>query len=135
MTQKAPHVRSRKIVENSRIAGAGRGLNAHRMVAELAVKMANELFDPYIAANNGLYKVFKEHLTEKQACTIFAAKIAPTLLEEARMALVDCLAQPDDVCSQHLKDQILDALIKDTDLRANRSVAAANVRPGSALVH
>lgn len=118
------HVRTRPIIENSKVAGIGRGLNAHRMVAELAVKMANELFDPYVAANNGLYKVFKEHLTEKQARKIFAAKIAPTLLEEARLALTDCLAQPDDVCTPHVKQQIVDALVLDNDLRANRSVAA-----------
>jgi hypothetical protein len=126
MTMKSPHVRTRKIIENSRVAGMGRGLNAHRLVAEMAVNIAEELFDPYIAANNGLYKVFKEHLTEKQARAIFVAKIAPICLEEARLALVDCLAQPDDVCSAALKEEIFEALELDNHLRANRSVAPSN---------
>jgi len=118
------HVRTRPIRENSRIAGIGRGLNAHRMVAETAVAMANECYELHMSANNALYKAFRRELTDKQARMAFVARVAPTLLEEARLALTDCLSQPDDVCSRKLKDEIVDALVKDTDFRANRSVAA-----------
>jgi hypothetical protein len=122
--QAAPHVRTRQIRENSRIAGMGRGLNAHRMVAETAVKMAMEYWEVYMLENNELYRAFKANLTEKQMIAAWVAKIAPLFLEEARLALTDCLSQPDDVVSRTLKDEIFDALLKDTDFRANRTVAA-----------
>ncbi len=118
------HVRTRPIRENSRIAGAGRGLNAHRMVAETAVAMANAAFEKYMSAHNEVYRAFRQNMTEKQARIAFVSRIAPVLLEEARLMLTDCLSQPDDVCSPHMKEQIVDALVKDTDFRANRSVAA-----------
>lgn len=118
------HVRTRKIVENSRIAGIGHGLNAHRMIAETAVSMAHEAYEQYMSAHNEAYRAFRSHLTEKQARLAFVAKIAPILLEEARLVLTGCLAQPDDVCSPRLKGEIVEALIADTDFRANRQVAA-----------
>lgn len=129
------HIRTRKIVENSRIAGAGRGLNAHRMVAETAVQMADAAFEQYMSAHNELWKAMRENLTEKQARVAFIARIAPMLLEEARLVLTDCLSQPDDECTPHMKAQIVDALVKDTDFRANRSVAAQNAMPRNVLMH
>jgi hypothetical protein len=132
--QKAPHVRTRKIVENSRLAGIGRGLNAHRMVAETAVAMAQSAYEQYMSAHNELYRAFRQDMTDKQARLAFVARVAPALLEEARLALTDCLSQPDDVCSVRLKEEIADALIKDTDLRANRSVAAQHAMI-SGMVH
>lgn len=129
------HVRTREIRENSRIAGAGRGLNAHKMVAETAVSMANAAFEQYMSAHNELWRAMRENLTEKQARVAFVARIAPLLLEEARLALTDCLSQPDDVCTPHMKAQIVDALVKDTDFRANRSVAAQNAMPRNVLMH
>lgn len=129
----APHVRTRKIKEPSRLAGIGRGLNAHRMVAETAIKLAEACYEAHMSANNDLYRAFRENLTEKQARVAFVARIAPTMLEEARLALVDCLAQPDDICPVAMKDQILEALTLDNDLRANRSVAAQNSNAMRAL--
>jgi hypothetical protein len=123
-----PHIRTKKVIEPSNIAGLGRGLNAHRMVAETAVAMATEAFELYMSANNELYKAFREKLTDKQIRVAFLAKIAPTMLEDARLALTDCLSQPDDVCSPKLKEEIVDALVKDVDFRANRGVAADNAR-------
>ena len=124
---KSPHVRTRRVIDPSRISGQGMGLNAHRLVAETAVAMANEHFENYMIVNNALWKSLREVLTEKQARVAFVAKIAPMLLEEARLALTDCLSQPDDVCPKSMKDQIADALIKDTDLRANRLKAATHM--------
>ncbi len=124
-----PHVRTRAIRENSRIAGIGRGLNAHRMVAETAVQLAQAAFEQYMSAYNELYKALREHLTEKEARLVFCQRVAPILLEEARIVLTDCLAQADDVCTPHMKEQISEALILDTHYRANRSVAAQNVWP------
>lgn len=133
---KSPHVRTRRIVENSRLAGIGRGLNAHRMVAETALAMAEARYEQYMGANNELYRVLRENLTEKQMRLAVVAKIAPQLLEEARLALTDCLSQPDNVCSKRMKDEIVEALVKDTDFRANRSVAAQHAMlPGMMSVH
>ncbi len=129
----APHVRTRRIVENSRISGAGRGLNAHRMVAETAVAMARELYGPYMAADNAMYRKMRENLTERQAMAAFVARIAPLMLEEARLALTDLLSQPDTEVSPLLKERIAEALVKDTDFRANRVKAAQHMPSG--LIH
>lgn len=108
--------------DSSRWSGNGTGLNAHRLVAETAVQMTHECYEHHMSANNALYKAFRENLSEKQARLAFVAKVAPTLLEDARQVLADCLSQPDSVVPKEQKDQIADALIKDTDLRANRFV-------------
>lgn len=123
----APHVRTRRILENSTVSGQGTGLNAHRMVAKTAVRLANEYYGPYMAANNALYRSFREHMTEKQSRIVFVKQAAPQLLEEARLVLTDCLSQPDSVVSKRLKDEIADALIKDGDFRANRVKAAEHM--------
>lgn len=128
-----PHARTRRVIDPSRISGQGTGLNAHRMVAEVAVEMANHHFEHYMIVNNELWRTLREHLTEKQARVVFVATIAPMLLEEARLALTECLAQPDDICPKSQKDQIADALIKDNDMRANRRKAAEHMP--SSLVH
>lgn len=130
MTLATPHVRTRPIRENSRIAGIGRGLNAHRMVAETAVKMAYELYEDWMGAHNEVRKAFLAIPTEKARQLVFVKQAAPQLLEEARIALADCLSQPDEVVSRRLKDEIADALIKDTDLRANRVKAAEHMPIG-----
>lgn len=129
----APHVRTRRIVENSRIAGLGRGLNAHRMVAECAVKLAYELYEGWMSEHNDVRRAFLAIPTEKARQMVFVKQAAPQLLEEARLVLANCLSQPDDVVSVRLKDEIADALIKDTDLRANRVKAAEHMPVG--LLH
>ncbi len=128
-----PHVRTRRVIDPSRLSGQGTGLNAHRMVAEVAIEMANHHFEHYMVVNNELWRSLREQLTEKQARIAFVAKIAPMLLEEARLALTECLSQPDDVCPKTQKDEIADALIKDNDMRANRRKAAEHMP--SSLVH
>jgi hypothetical protein len=127
-----PHL-GRKTAEQPRIAGIGRGLNAHEVVAKVAVEMANEVFDHYMAANNALYRAFKRDLTAEQARIAFVAKVAPTMLEQARIALTDCLSQPDDVLPRAGKDKIAEALILDGDLRANRAKAPEHMPSG--LIH
>ena len=105
---------------------AGGGLNAHRLVAETAVEMANELFEVY-ARENTIYRGMKEAgaTSEKQARKAFVARVAPRLLEEARQQLTSCLAEPDDRVTAHMKQEIYEALIADNDLRANRTVASS----------
>jgi hypothetical protein len=95
--------------------------------------MANELFEVYMGANNELYRAMRKELTEKQARVAFVSKVAPTLLEDARQALTECLSQPDEAVPVSLKDQIAAALIKDTDFRANRMVDMGRVTIPSRL--
>ena len=128
----SPHARTRPIRENSRISGVGTGLNAHRLVAETAVKLAHEYYEPYMSANNELYKAARRSLTERQWRLAFVRQAEPQLLEEARLALTDMLSKPDDVVSLRLKDETADALIKDSDFRANRLRAAEHM-PASLL--
>ena len=136
MTKKhpAPHIRTKPLRDSAR---AGGGLNAHRLVAEQAVEMANELFEVY-AMENAIYRRLRAGgaVTEAQARKVFVARTAPRLLEDARQALTACLAQPDDVCPVSQKDQIAEALILDNDLRAKRIVAQNRVvAPGTGAVN
>lgn len=128
----SPHIRTRKLIEPSRISGQGTGLNAHWRVAKVAIEMAHEIYEHHMSANNELYRAFRQNLTEKQALAAFVARVAPTLLEDARLALTECLTLPDDVLPREQKDEIAEALILDTDFRANRYVAAQHADvPGS----
>ena len=129
----APHVRTRRIVENSRISGQGTGLNAHRMVAETAVKLAYELYESWMGEHNEVRRAFLAIPTEQARILVFVKQAAPQLLEEARLVLTNCLSQPDDVVPKAMKDEIADALIKDSDFLANRLKAAEHMDHG--LLH
>ena len=133
MSLKRPHI-GRKTAELSRLSGAKTGLNAHRMVAECALQMAEALFEKF-ATDNDFYRRMRAQgqLTEKQARLVFVERVAPRLLEDARRALTDCLALDDDVMPRKQKDEIAQALVLDTDLRANRFVAAENATIPSTL--
>lgn len=133
MNPSKPHIRTRQIREDPRLGGIGRGLNAHIMVAKTAIGLAEACYEAHMSANNALYRAFREQLTEKQARLAFIARVAPTLLEEARLALTDCLSRSDDECPPSMKNEIADALMKDNDLRANRLVAAEHMPSG--LIH
>jgi hypothetical protein len=133
MTLKSPHI-GRRTAEPSRLSGATTGLNAHRMVAEVAVSMAEEYFETF-AADNAFYRGIRAQgqITEKAARLVFVERVAPRLLEDARRALTDCLTLGDDVMPRKQKDEIAAALILDTDLRANRFVAEENATIPSVL--
>lgn len=126
MTLKSPHI-GRKTAELSRLSGAATGLNAHRMVAEVAVSMAEAYFETF-AADNAFYRAIRAQgqISEKAARLVFVERVAPRLLEDARRVLTDCLTLDDGTMPRKQKDEIADALVKDTDLRANRYVAEEN---------
>lgn len=100
------------------------GLNVHRLVAEVACEMANELFEVY-ARENAIYKRLRAdgEITEKQARLYFVQRLMPKLYEDARQQLASCLAEPDERVSEHMKQEIFQALCLDNDLRANRQVS------------
>lgn len=98
------------------------GLNAHRLIAETAMGLANEWFEVYASKNDYYRKMTAEgRVTEKNAREFFVMRMAPKLYEDARAALADCLTKPD--ISDYMKDEILEALVLDNDLRANRLVS------------
>lgn len=121
------HIRTKPIVDASRVSGPGRGLNAHKRVAAVAVEMANHLFEKYMR-NDALYRKMRAdgRVTEKAARRLFVDRVAPRLLEDARQALTNMLTQPDDRVPVAMKDEIAEALIQDSDLRAKRFVAESN---------
>jgi len=118
---RAPHIRTKPIRERQPF---GPGLNAHKLVAEVAIQIANEMWEVY-ARDNLVYKAMTAGHTidENHARLAFIGAAAPRFLEDARRSLADCLSLPDDVMPRKQKDEILDALVKDTDLRANRHLA------------
>lgn len=100
------------------------GLNVHRLIAETAMEMANELFEVY-ARENDVYRKMRAdgQVTEKQAREFFVMRMMPKLYEDARANLASCLAEPDDRVTPKMKEDIYEALCLDNDLRANRLVA------------
>lgn len=99
-------------------------LNVHIMVRKQAEAMANELFEVY-ARENSTYRMWLEAGgTPAKARRVFVSRMAPKLYEDARLALVDVLAQPDDVVPVSVKNEIAEALIADHGHRGNRTIDA-----------
>lgn len=121
MTLKTPHL-GRPYRDNPRF---GPGLNAHAMVMNVAVEMANEMFEVY-SRENAFHRKMRANgqVTDKAARRLFVERVAPRLLSEARQALTNMLTQPDDRVPLSMKDEIAAALILDNDLQAKRFVAA-----------
>lgn len=122
MKLKTPHIRRKPLRDPLPF---GNGLNAHRLVAEAAIEMANEAFELY-AKDNGTYKALRAQgqVTERDARRFFVNRVAPKLLEDARQTLTSMLGMDDGTVSPGLKEEIYEALLLDNDLRAKRSVAA-----------
>ena len=123
----------------SRFSKTGRriacaGLNAHHLVVKTAQEMAQEYFELY-ARDNATYKKLRAdgQVTEAQAREFFVLRVAPKLYEDARQALASSLALPDETLSPALKEEIYEALCLDSDLRANRFVAAESATIPSSL--
>ena len=122
MTLKTPHVRTKPVRDALRF---GPGLNAHVMVMNVAVEMANEMFEVYSKENAFHNKIRADgKTTDKAARRLFVERVAPRMLSEARQALTNMLTQPDDRVPLSMKDEIAAALILDNDLQAKRFVAA-----------
>lgn len=76
---------------------------AHKMVAELQVAMAHEVYDALASKDDKFYKEWNE--------TEFVNQVAPTLRDEARGVLAELLGRND--VSDHDKEQIYEALMLD----------------------
>ena len=99
-------------------------LNVHILVRKQAEAMANELFEIY-ARENRTYRMWLEAGgTPAKARRVFVSRMAPKLYEDARLALTDVLAQPDEKVPVAIKNEIAEALIADHAHRGNRTVDA-----------
>lgn len=96
-------------------------LNAHKLVAKTAMEMANELFEVY-AGENKVYKALRQDgkITERHARARFTHRVAPMFFEDARKTLANLLGKPEDQISMHMKEEIYEALMLDSDLRGAR---------------
>lgn len=99
------------------------GLNAHIQVAKVAIRMAHELYEVW-AEQNHIYKQLKDAKERgfkvKDPRRLFVKRVAPTLLQDARRALAQTIANPNT--TEYMREQIAEALIKDAALQANRFV-------------
>lgn len=87
---------------------------AHKRVAQIAVAMANEIYEE-LAPRNQFYAAFPDRREFLNQC-------APTLIHEARSALAKMLSDPG--ISDHDKEEIFEALELDRAIpdAENRSV-------------
>lgn len=95
--------------------------HCHKMIAETAQSMAHELYDA-LMKKNGWYAVWKlthSNMGPKALEAAFVKKTWPKLLGQARATLAGMLTGPLD---EGLKEQILDALIKDNSLQVGRGL-------------
>jgi len=107
------------------------GLNAHKLVASVAIEMAQELFEEYARVNEIYAAMRAKGKSEKALRKTFVKRVAPKFLEEARRALSNMLIQ--EHVSQMAKDEIYEALILDNEMRANRVVDHTKVEIPSLL--
>jgi hypothetical protein len=88
----------------------GKGAHAHKMVAETAKKMAEEVYESWASRSNEFYA---EHRTLEQ----YVNSCWALYLDAARASLAQLLTTNMD---EVLKNEIHDALIKDATLRRGR---------------
>lgn len=92
---------------------------AHKMVRQVAVAMAIELYEELMKDNEQFAKWKKlcPELTPEKLMKMWVRRAWPTLIDKARATLATMLTQNHP---EHLKEAIADALIKDKMLRAGR---------------
>ncbi len=93
---------------------------AHKLVASTAKEMAEELFED-VMRDDAVYAAHKRicpELTPKLQREMFVKLMVPHLLEQARATLAKML---ETNIKQSLKDEIVDALLKDQTFRHFRN--------------
>jgi len=88
----------------------GKGAHAHKMVAETAQKMAEEVYESWASKSDQFYAEHRDLNTYVKSCW-------PLYLDAARATLAQLLTTN---IADTLKDQIHDALVKDATLRRGR---------------
>ena len=88
----------------------GEGAHCHKMVAETAQKMAQEVYEGWASKSNEFYH---EHRSLEE----YVKQCWPLYMDAARATLAQLLTTN---IADTLKDQIHDALIRDATLRRGR---------------
>lgn len=111
----------------------GSTVHAHKLIVKTAKEMAHELYNSMML-NNERFEKWKKvcelygdgsNLTPAQYEELFVNEVFPSLIEQSRATLAGLLEQP---ISKVLKDEILDALLKDAPFRAGRLKARGLTR-------
>ncbi len=100
--------------------------HCHKMIAETAQGMAHVLFDELMARNE-IFDQFKEQhpgLSTKEMETLFVTRMWSRLIEPARATLAAMLRGP---YSEEMKEDIMDALVRDKSLMRGRGRAGQQV--------
>lgn len=112
-------------------------VHAHKMIVAVAKEMAHEVYDR-VMRNNEVYDQWKKvcpELTRDLAVALFVDHLYPYLIEDARATLAGTLATNID---EDLKEQISEAIIRDTAFREGRRRARAafpqGIHPGLGLL-
>lgn len=98
-------------------------IHADRMVAELAVAMANEAWESAMSTDNELYTAIRRKHAERdlEYCRKrFVRVLAPKLVAPARATLAKMLGT---TCDPVLKNKIYDALLRDAAFTLGRNRA------------
>lgn len=98
-------------------------LYAHKLVYETALKMAEAVYEIYMAKVNPEYRAWKDAnpgLSGDSLGRAWAAKAAPQYFAQARATLAGMLQRQ---LPEELKQQIADALILDAQFEPARSKA------------
>jgi hypothetical protein len=105
--------------------------HAHKQVAEVAKKMAHEVFDQIMTKRGDIFDRLKKQnpeMSTKELEEFFVAKLFPTLLVEARATLAGMLRDPSN---SHLHPDIYEALLLDnTLLRGRGRLTAEEMKKG-----
>lgn len=89
---------------------------AHKLVVKVATEIAHELYEQTMMTNSfhASWKTYCEGMTPAQREAAYVKLAMPNLLDDARTTLTDMLKGN---LTKSLRDEIADALIKDSHLR------------------
>lgn len=88
----------------------GKGAHAHKLVAQTAMEMAQEVYETWASRSDEFYKEHRDRET-------YVRQAWPLYLDAARTTLAKLLATN---IEESLKEQIHEALIRDATLRRGR---------------
>lgn len=96
--------------------------HCHVLIAETAKGLAHVLFDEMMGKNEIWAQFKSQHagMTTAQMEAKFVAKLWPQLIESARATLAAMLA-PESNVSDDMKEEIMDALVRDKTLMRGRN--------------
>lgn len=87
-------------------------ITAHKMIADIAVERAHEVYEENAMRYNNWYRMEPDR-------NAYVRRVAPTLVEESRRALTRCLES--DRLTVEQKNEIFEALLMDASIPGSQS--------------